>query len=77
MSGRGTQPTGRRRWPRYAEIERGESEELATEIARIAREIRNNLDNKYVLPLMAADIEIYAERIRRLMVQAKQGVEEK
>jgi len=55
------------------EDKRQETEKLAAEIVRITEELRKDPYNEYLFQEITGDIRFYAERIRRLMIEAKLG----
>lgn len=75
MTSRGTRPTGPRRWGRHAEGQRHEAEQIGQEIVALVRSIRATT-NVYEQRVYLAEIAELGERITRLMVQAKDGVDE-
>lgn len=70
---RGTRPTKPYRWPRRMEDKRLETERLAAEIVRIVEILRADPFNEYLFQEITGDVRFYAERIRRLMAEAKLG----
>lgn len=75
MSARGTRPTQPRRWGRHAEAIRLEAEHIGQEIVTLCHEARATT-NVYQQRAILFEIESLGERMTRLMVQAKVGIDE-
>lgn len=73
---RGTRPKVGYRWPRRMEEKRQETEQLAAEIVRLIEILRKDPFNDYLLKEITSDVRFYGERIQRLMVEAKLGLEQ-
>lgn len=76
MSYRGTRPTGPRRWPRHAESIRQQTYDTARDATELLAEARRNMPcSPYLAREQLADVATALERIQRLMIEAKVGVE--
>lgn len=76
MSDRGTRPTGPRRWPRHAESIRQQTYDAAKDATELLAEARHNMHRSpYLAREQLADVATALERIQRLMIEAKVGIE--
>ena len=76
MSDRGTRPTGPRRWPRHAEGIRQQTYDAAKDATELLAEARHNMHRSpYLAREQLADVATALERIQRLMIEAKVGIE--
>ena len=76
MTDRGTRPTGPRRWPRHAESIRQQTYDTAKDATELLAEARSNMQRSpYLARELLADVATALERIQRLMIEAKVGVE--
>ena len=72
MEPRGTRPKTGQPWPRNQEQRRKEAQELAGQIAQLARKAQEST-NFPARDVYMARIEALGERIARLMVEARIG----
>jgi hypothetical protein len=78
MATRGTRPTTRRRWPVNAEATRKQTIDFADAALSLLQDARKKVDNRehpMLVQLDLADAMRYLADIKRIMAEARNGVE--